>query len=173
MRSVRLRTAEQSLLSIPAGVLSQANIENFATRSKVLAQANLRLRYGTTTEQLRSVLDGVHKLLAQNPKIEPETARIQLVAFGERAIELELFAYVLTSDYLQFLCVREDLLLQVAAVVESSGSGFAVPTQFVYLESKPEAERKVDEPHAAKELCVSPRDGDAASVGKEPIKRAS
>ena len=173
LRSVRLRTAEQSLLSIPAGVLSQANIENFATRSKIVAQANLRLRYGTTAEQLKSVLDGIHKVLLENPKIEPETARIRLVAFGERAIELELFAYVLTSDYLQFLCVREDLLLQVAAVVESSGSGFAMPTQFIYLESRTGADANVAESPLLPESYVSQRGVGAKSVAKAANKRAS
>ena len=170
LRSVRLRTAEQSLLSIPAGVLSQANIENFATRDKILAQANLRLRYGTTEDQVRSVLEGVRKLLVENPKIESETARIRLVAFGDSAIELELFAYVLTPDYLQFLCVREDLLLQVAAVVESSGSGFAMPTQFIYLESKSDVDGKVGESPAPPELYVSQRGTNVKSAAN---KRAS
>jgi MscS family membrane protein len=172
LRSVRLRTAEQSLLSIPAGVLSQANIENFATRSKILANANLRLRYGTTAEQLRSVLHGVHKVLVENAKIEPGTARIQLVAFGERAIELELSAYVLTSDYLEFLCVREDLLLQVAAIVESSGTGFAMPTQFIYLKSKSDVDSQAEESPAPPELYVSQRGADDKSVANSIDKRA-
>jgi MscS family membrane protein len=52
LRSVRLRTLEQTLLSIPAGTLSQASVENFATRAKILSQTTLRVRYGTTAEQL-------------------------------------------------------------------------------------------------------------------------
>ena len=140
LRSVRLRTQEQTLLSIPAGVLSQANIENFATRYKMLWQTTLRLRYGTTAEQLKTVLEGIRGLLAQQPKLELETSRIRLVDFGVYAIELELFAYILTSDGLTFLSVREDLLLQIAAIVESSGSGFAQPTQFIYLDGKSVAE---------------------------------
>jgi MscS family membrane protein len=127
LRSVRLRTLEQTLLSIPAGVLSQASIENFSTRGKILMHTTLRLRYGTSAEQLRSVLDGIHKLLAENPEIETGTSRVRLVDFGVRAIELELFAYVLTSDFTEFLAVREELLLQIAGVVEASGSGFARP----------------------------------------------
>ena len=134
LRSVRLRTPEQTLLSIPAGVLSQANIENFATGTKIPAQTTLLLRYGTSAEQLRSALQGIHALLAGHPKLESETARIRLVDFGVHAIELELFAHVLTSDILEFLSVREDLLLQIAVIVESSGSGFAQPTQFIYRE---------------------------------------
>ena len=133
LRSVRLRTLDQTLVSVPAGVLAQAGIENFATRQKILVQTTLRLRYGTSVDQLRRILDSVRALLAQHPKIETGTSRIRLVNFGDRAVELELFAYVLTADFPEFLAVREEVLLQIAATVEASGSGFAQPTEFVYM----------------------------------------
>lgn len=133
MRSVRLRTTEQTLLSVPAGILSQSTLENFATRNKILVQSTLRLRYGTTADQLTQVLSSIRAMLDEHSHIETETARIRLVDFGIRAIELELFAYVLTSDYLKFLAVREELLLRIAGIVESSGTSFAQPT-IVYEE---------------------------------------
>jgi hypothetical protein len=37
--------------------------------------------------------------------------------FGAQAIELELFAYILTADAEKFRAVREELLLQVASLV--------------------------------------------------------
>ena len=138
LRSVRIRTLEQTLLSVPAGVLSQANIENFATRNKILIRTNLQLTYKTTAAQLKSVLSGIGSLLAANPEIEGETAYIRLVGFGPQAIELELFAYILTSSWPKFLAVREGLLLHIAEVVESAGSSFAGPTQFVHLEQAPD-----------------------------------
>ena len=64
-----------------------------------------------------------------------ESSRVRLVDFSDRAVEIELFAYVLTADFSEFLAVRENLLLQVVSIVESSGSGFAQPTQFVYMDS--------------------------------------
>jgi MscS family membrane protein len=127
LRSVRLRTPEQTLLSIPAGVLAQDSIENFSTRGKIMAKTTLRLRYGTSTEQLRSILDRIHQLLVERTDIETGNARVRLVDFGPHAIEIELFAYVLTSDWLEFLAVREAILLQIAEIVESAGSGFARP----------------------------------------------
>jgi len=137
LRSVRLRTTEQTLLSIPAGVLSQANIENFATRQKILFRTNLQLNYKTTAAQLRSVLKGIQTLFAENPGVERESAYVRLTDFGPQAIELELFAYFLTSNWTEFLALREALLLQIAEVVESVGTGFAGPTQFVYVEHLP------------------------------------
>ena len=127
LRSVRLRTQEQTLLSIPAGVLSLDSIENFSARGKILARNTLRLRYGTSAEQLRSILDGIRRLLAEDAKVETETFRVRLVDLGASAIEIELYAYVLTSDIPEFLAVREDLLLRIVGLVEASGSGFARP----------------------------------------------
>jgi MscS family membrane protein len=133
LRSVRLRTLEQTLLSIPAGVLSQANIENFTTRNKMVLQSMLGVRYGTTVQQLRSIVDQIHALIMAHPDLEVDSARIQVANFGAHSIELELFAYVKTADMARFVVVRENLLLAAAAIVESEGSAFARPTDFLYL----------------------------------------
>jgi len=136
LRSVRLRTFEQTLLSIPAGTLSQSNVENWATRTKSLIQQRIPLRYGTSADQLRAILGSITGFLAEHPKIERGSARIRLVDFGERAIELEIFCYVLTGEVPQYLIVKEEVLLRIATIVEAEGSGFARPTQFVYMDSE-------------------------------------
>jgi MscS family membrane protein len=143
LRSVRLRTLDQTLVSVPAGVLAQAGIENFASREKILVQTILRLRYGTSVEQLTRILDDVRTLLARSPKIEKVSSRIRLVSFGERAIELELFAYILTADFAEFLGLREGLLLEIASIVEAAGSAFAQPTEFIYMDGKPVSDMAV------------------------------
>ena len=143
LRSVRLRTLDQTLLSVPAGLLSQGSIENYTTRGKILLQTVLRLRYGTTSEQLHVVLEDVRQLLAQHPSIEKDGARARLTSFGAQAIEIELFAYVMTADYAEFLEIRESLLLQIAHIVESSGGAFAIPTQFIYMRSEVDENRQL------------------------------
>jgi len=143
LRSVRLRTLDQTLVSVPAGVLAQAGIENFASREKILVQTILRLRYGTSVEQLTRILDGVRQLLARSPKIEKQSSRIRLVNFGERAIELEIFAYILTADFAEFLGLREGVLLEIASIVEAAGSAFAQPTEFIYVDGKPASDAAV------------------------------
>ena len=137
LRSVRLRTADQTLVSVPAGVLAQAGIENFASREKIPVQATLRLRYGTSVQQLTRILDGVRQLLARSPKLEQASSRIRLINFGERAFELELFAYALTADFAEFLALREALFLEIASIVEAAGSAFAQPTEFIFVDGRP------------------------------------
>ncbi len=135
LRSVRLRTLEQTLLSVPAGAVAVAGVENFASRSRILVKTTLRRRYGTTERQLRAILDGIRGLVAAHPLLETESSRVRLVDFGSQSIEIELFAYVLTADLAEFYAVREDLLLRIAGTVESSGTAFARPTEFLYVDS--------------------------------------
>lgn len=132
LRSVRLRTLQQTLLSVPAGVLSQGSIENYSSRGKILIQTRLRLRYGVTVDQLQRVLDGIRQVVGGDARIDQTSARVRLVDFSANGVEIELFAFVNTGDVLQFLEVREQVLMRVAAVVESEGCGFAAPPQFMY-----------------------------------------
>ena len=155
MRSVRLRTLDQTLVSVPAGVLAQAGIENFASRQKILVQNVLRVSYGTSVEQLNRILDGVRALLARSPKLEQASARIRLIGFGERAIELELFAYVLTPDFAEFLALRETLFLEIASIVESAGTSFAQPTEFIYMDGKPVSDAPVAAPPTRRDVAVA------------------
>jgi MscS family membrane protein len=133
LRSVRLRTLDQTLVSIPASVLAAANIENFTTRGKILIQTTLRLRYGTSAVRLRAIVEQIHSLVVTHPELEAEGSRVRVTNFGEKAIEIELFVYVRTADYDRFAAVREDVLLTAAAIVESAGSALAHPTDYLYL----------------------------------------
>jgi len=46
---------------------------------------------------------------------------------------LEVFAYIATSDWNEFLQIREDIFLRMMDVVNQSGTGFAFPSQTTYL----------------------------------------
>jgi len=135
LRSVRIRTQQQSLVSLPAGSLAQTGIENFATRGKHLILTTLRLRYGTNAAQLKAILAGIRGLLDHDEIIGKGDSYIRLVNFGAAAIELELFAYVLTADSEEFRTRREELLLEIASLVEAEGSALA-PTSFIQIDDR-------------------------------------
>ena len=72
-------------------------------------------------------------MLYEHPKVESESARIRFANFDSSALNLEMFSYVLTKDVSEFTAIREDLLLRIMEIVEKSGSGFAFPSQTLYL----------------------------------------
>jgi MscS family membrane protein len=133
LRSTRVRTDARTELSIPNGTLATMSIENFTRRNKIWFNPVLALRYETTGDQLRYVLAEVRRMLYQHPKVESETVSIRFTNFDASALRLETVAYVLTTDSNEFNAIREDLLLRIMAIVEQSGTGFAFPSQTLYL----------------------------------------
>ena len=133
LRSTRIRTPERTELSIPNGSLATMNIENFSRRDKVLFNTNVRVRLETSPDQVRFLLAEVRKLLYEHPKVETEGARIRFVGFEEGALVLEIFSYILTREFSDFLAIREDLLLRIMDIIGSAGTELALPSRTLYL----------------------------------------
>ncbi|WP_233507326.1 mechanosensitive ion channel family protein [Adhaeribacter pallidiroseus] len=160
MRSTRIRTNDRTVVTIPNGDFSSQRIENYAHRDRIWFHPTFGVRCDTSPDQLRYLLVELRAILYAHPKIDPESARVRLVGIGDSSFNLEVFSYVLTSDFNEFLEVQEDLLLRMMDVVEASGSGLAFPSQTIYLgrdagkskEKTQAAEQKVKEWRQAHDL---------------------
>jgi len=133
LRSTRIRTDERTLLAIPNGTVATINLENLSRRDKILFKTNLSLRSETKADHLRFILSEVRRLLYSHPKVESNTVRVRLTDIAGGAPSVEVLAYVLTQDFNEFAAVREDVLLRMMDIVESSGGGLALPAQTLYL----------------------------------------
>lgn len=133
MRSTRIRTLERTLVTIPNGDFSAQKIENYTHRDRFLFRPTLAVRYETTPEQLRLLLSELRGILYSHPQVHPDPARVRFLGFGNSSLNIEIFAYVLGRDYDHFLEIQEDLNLRIADAVANSGTGFAFPSQTVYL----------------------------------------
>ena len=103
LRSTRIRTLKRTVVSVPNGQLAVMNLENFAVRDKIWFHHHLSLRYETTADQLRYILAEIRKMLYEHPKVESMSARVRFVGFGNSSLNLEVFAYVLETEYEPFL----------------------------------------------------------------------
>ncbi|CAN5843350.1 hypothetical protein BH24BAC1_BH24BAC1_27400 [soil metagenome] len=133
MRSTRIRTNDRTIVTIPNGEFSSLKIENFAHRDRYWFHPVLDLRYETTPDQVRFLLVELRAILYAHPKVLPDPARVRFVELAASSLKLEIFAYVQAKDFNEFLEVKEDLILRIMEVVEASGTGFAFPSQTLYL----------------------------------------
>ena len=136
MRSTRVRTADRTLITIPNAKLCELQIENVTARERILLKTNIALRYETTPAQMRGVLDSVRSLLEDRKDISPG-ARVRFVEFSDSAMNLEIFCYVATRDFNEFMKVREEILLSLMDIVEEAGTAFASPSPPVVLQQAP------------------------------------
>ncbi|MCB1095788.1 MAG: mechanosensitive ion channel [Verrucomicrobiae bacterium] len=133
LRSTRIRSPDRTVVSIPNSEFANLQLENFAKRDRMLFRTTLGLRYETTPDQLRFVLAELRRLLIAHPKVDPDPARIRFAGIGAYSLDVEAFAYVATSDWNEFLAIREDIYLRILDIVAECGTGFAFPSQTNYL----------------------------------------
>ena len=133
IRSTRIRTLDRTVLTVPNGELSSLQIENFTQRDRYWFHPVLNLRYETSPDQMRYVLQELRTMLTEHPKIDNATMRVRFIALNAYSLDIEVFAYVIAWDYLGFLEVQEELLLNCMEIVDASGTGFAFPSQTLYL----------------------------------------
>ncbi|MCG3194852.1 MAG: hypothetical protein DIJKHBIC_04120 [Thermoanaerobaculia bacterium] len=141
LRSTRVRTLDRTIVTIPNGKLADREIETFGLRDRFRLIATIGVEYGTTAAQLRAIIDGLQGTLANHPKIWPDEVIVKLLGFGESAINIEVAAWFLVKDMLEFRAVRQEVLLGFMDVIEKEGSSFAFPSRTVYLRNGPEAAR--------------------------------
>ena len=133
IRSTRIRGRDRTLTTMPNGVLSKMPLVSLSQRDQMLIQSVIGVRYETSPEQLRYLLIKIREALLNHPKIHPDLVRVRFVGFGASSLDIELFAYVKTTKRPEFLSVREEVFLQVMDIVNESGTGFAFPSQTLYL----------------------------------------
>jgi MscS family membrane protein len=131
--STRIRRYDRTVVSIPNGVIMESQIENLSRRDKFWFHPVVGLVYGTTAEQMRRVLEEARNLLAADPRVETEGARVRFKALSEFSLDVEIFAYVRAATYPEFLAVQEELLLRLLAIVEQAGTSVAFPSRTVYI----------------------------------------
>lgn len=133
MRSTKIRTGERTVVTIPNGLLSATNIENYAFRDRFLFNPILDLRCETTPDQIRFLLVEIKSVLYAHPMVNSDDARVRFIGFGASSLRLEINCYIGVSTLDTSLEVKEDLLLRIMDIVAESGTGFAFPSQTLYF----------------------------------------
>lgn len=133
LRSTRIRTLDRSMISVPNGQIANMTLENLSVRDKFWLHPIVSLRYGTTSPQMHTVLDGIRSLLKESRQVELDSVRVRFLCFGASSLDVEVFAYIFARDWSHFLEIQEFLLLRIMQCTESAGVQIALPSQAIFV----------------------------------------
>jgi MscS family membrane protein len=134
LRTTRLRTLDNTVVSVPNARIAYTEVENLSYRKKIRYQPTLRLRYDTTLEQLQRIRDGISRLLGEHERVHGDPIRVRFTDFEADAILMKVHSYLDTTDFTESLEIREELNCRVMEIVEAAGASFALPSTSVVLE---------------------------------------
>jgi len=137
IRSTKVRTFEKSVITVPNGVMANANIQNWDRRPKRRVKMNLGLSYSTTPEQIEQILNDIRTYLKNNDKIHQEQILIYFTEFGDSSLNIMCYFFTKSTVWAEWLEAREEAYLEFMKIVKRNGSSIAFPSQSIYIESIP------------------------------------
>lgn len=134
LRTTRIRTLANTVISVPNARLASEPIDNISARRKILYRPVLRLKYDTTPEQIQHILDGIRELLGSHKRVLQDNFRSRFKEIADDALLVEVYAYIDTTNWAEYLGISEELNLKLLEIVAETGTTLALPAQTLYVE---------------------------------------
>ncbi len=159
-RSTRVRTFEDSVITIPNSRFIGQHVENFGARRTRRVKTALSLTYDTPPEKIEAFCEALRELARQHPYVSKDAYHVWFANYGASSLDVELICFLTCVEYATFARERHRLYLDVLRIAAQMRVAFAFPTQTVWL-ARPE---DVEHPDA-------PRDGaEAIALGREQAR---
>ncbi len=133
VRSIQIRALDRTLITLPNATFADMQIVNWAQCDRMLITQTIGLRYETDLDQMRHVIARLREMLISHPRIDSETARVRFADYGASSLDIDVRIYALTREWNDFYAIKEDVLFRIKTIVEQSGTGFAFPSQTLYM----------------------------------------
>ncbi len=138
IRSTRIRTFSQALVSVPNAVIANSAITNWSKMQKRRIKMRLGLTYDTTKEQMKDILNEIKEMLQNHPDIHKDTIMIRFDEFADSSLSIFCYFFTVTTNWSEYLSIREDINLKIMEIVQKNRASFAFPSQSLYIETMPQ-----------------------------------
>jgi len=134
-RSTKIRTFANSVVTIPNSTLANESITNWSNMKKRRITFNLGLTYTTPRHKIENCVSKITDMLHNHPDIHKETIFVSFDKFSESSLDIFLYFFTITTDWGEYLRIREDINLKIMEILEEEGVGVAFPSRSIYIEN--------------------------------------
>lgn len=120
LRSTRIRTINDSLVTLPNSNLITASVENFGARRYRRMNVTLPMSYANDIAAVQHFCDALRLELASNKKISPEHQVVALNTAADGYLGVLLQCYLLVDSYDDELALRSQILDRAMALSSES-----------------------------------------------------
>lgn len=137
VRSTRMRTFYNSVVSIPNGKVADSMIDNMGRRKYRRFSTSLSLTYDTPPDLIDAYVEGLRKIVVEDPETWKDYYQIHLNNLGSHSIDILFYIFFDVPDWGKELEARHRVISEVLRLAEALGVRFAFPTQTIHVEDFP------------------------------------
>ncbi len=173
-RSTFIRRFDKAPVFVPNAQLSDVAVTNFSRMTHRRIFWVIGVEYRTTKEQLHRIRDEIEAYILANPDFTPPeqaSTFVRIDQFSASSIDILLYCFTNTTVWGEWLKVKEDLAFAIKDIVEAAGTGFAFPSQSIYLETVPAEKPELFTPPSEKAPALLTQQPTEAVPEKAPKSR--
>ncbi len=134
LRSTRIRTFHNSLLSVPNGNLISANIDNLGRRQFRRFSTNLGIDYATPPEKIENFCESIRQLIIAHPKTRKSNFQVYFNSMGASSLNVLVYMFWQVNSWDDELNEKHKFLLDILRAAKAHGINFAFPTQTLHVQ---------------------------------------
>lgn len=132
-RSVKIRTTEQAIVTVPNSLVASAPVENYSRMGKRRVEFTLTAAYGSEPDRIHACAARIRDLLAGCEDVENDTFSAALSGIGGSGPCLSVYYHTKTADYAEYLRVREKIYYEILRVLQEESVSLANPAAAVLI----------------------------------------
>ncbi len=131
-RATRIMGFDLRPFYVPNSLFNTAVVVNHSrmTARRIMEYIHIRKR---DVEHVPRIVADTKAMLNEHPGIDHDFIAFNFESYGDFSLKLFLYAFAATTDYIEYLNIKEDVLLKIAAIIERHGGELAVHTSTVHM----------------------------------------
>lgn len=122
---------------VPNATFTTITVENPSRMTYRRIFEHVGVRYDDFA-QVKAIVDAIRSMLqAHEDLATEETMIVHFNQFGASSLDIMVYCFTRTTQWIEYHRVREDVLLRVGGIIEAHGAEIAFPTRTLKLDSVP------------------------------------
>ena len=143
-----IRTFDKRPLYVPNSTFTSIALENPSRMTHRRIYETMGVRYDDVN-RLPAIVEAIKVMLAEHPEIDHnQTLIVNFNKYGASSLDFFIYCMTLTTNWVKFHEVKQDVLFKISEIVQQHGAEFAFPTQTLHvIEGVPQdSNAKIEEP---------------------------
>ena len=153
-RSTKLRTTEDTIITLQNSAISSQNIVNWGVIKKRIYKANLKLPLETEEVTVEKALNRIRFILRYNKDIIKNSVSVHFNEIKDDGININIYLETNITAYGEYQDFCNKLNLTLLNILETQGIKLAYPGQNIYIKTEQEQNTTIvkhSRPHKIKE----------------------
>ena len=136
-RSTVVRRFDKSLATIPNFQFAENAVINNSQTTNRRINWMIGLEYRTTSDQLNNIKKQIEEYIKNNDdfsKSENTMLSVKIDQFAASSIDIRLICFTKTTNFKEWLNVKDILAIEIKSIVEKNKASFAFPSTSIYVE---------------------------------------